>query len=195
MTQTKICGKCGGEKRLISTCQQWACDPCNRARANAYRWANIETVRAKDREREAAKPVEYKQEKKRRSRERHIDSIRAKNLERMKRKYWADPDKYRAISRERYQANAQRFREMKRKLYWSDPERYRSYARKHHDLHRDVINARDRERAAALHDSYVRELIADTSSARIPCAQIPQTLVEAKRVQLQIKRLIREKTK
>ena len=156
MTATKTCSKCGEEKRRAAN-GRLVCDPCNRARATAYRLKNIETVREKDRARVVAMTPEAKRAKHKKWRDSNIEHVRAKSRQSAKRRYDANPEKFREISR--------RF----------------------HTENREKIIYAFRLERESLSDSYIRTCLGLTESIT------PQPLIEAKRVQLQIKRLLKER--
>lgn len=54
---------------------------------------------------------------------------RAKDAERKRRAYWADPDKARAKGRAKRQRNLERCRAQSRARYWANPEKSRAHAR------------------------------------------------------------------
>ena len=60
-------------------------------------------------------------------------------------------------------------------------------------LRLERIKERNKQKVAELHDSYIASLL--SNGAGVKPSQIPESLIEAKRVQLQIKRLIKERTK
>ena len=158
MTATKVCSKCGEEKRRASS-GRLVCDPCNRARATAYRIKNIESVREKDRARVAAMSPEAKRAKHKKWRDSKIEHVRSYARQSAKKRYQLNPEKFRERSRQYHQENREK-----------------------------IINSFRIERAA-LSDSYVRTCLGLTESIA------PQPLIEAKRIQIQIKRLLKERAK
>lgn len=93
--QTKFCSKCGAAKRLCSN-GRVICDPCNRARALAYRAANIDAVREKDRIRVAAMSAEKKRAKHQRWRDKNREHVRAYAMDSFRKQYKINPEKFRA---------------------------------------------------------------------------------------------------
>ena len=60
-------------------------------------------------------------------------------------------------------------------------------------LRLERIKERNKQKVAELHDSYIASLL--SNGAGVKPSQIPESLIEAKRVQLQIKRLLKERKK
>lgn len=207
MMQMKVCSKCGNVKRRAS--YGLICDPCNRARALAYRQANLEKVREKDRKRAAAIPVEVRRSKHKNWRDANREHVRRQARIVAKRLYEANPEKYRALAREWHQSNKGKSAAMRADWYARNADWAKEYARLYRLEHRERVTAKVREwreknpdaaeryaRIARdeLRESYVRRVLTQDEKILQP-KDIPQSLIEAKRVQLQIKRLIREKTK
>ena len=63
-------------------------------------------------------------------------------------------------------------------------------SRKHRSANIEKIRGDFQEMRDGLHDNYIKRLICDKSNIR--CGDIPQSLIEAKRAELKLKRLIRE---
>lgn len=105
------CATCGCDKRRMPNTGRLVCDPCNRARANAYRQANLALVQAKDRARVMAMPAEVKRAKHKAWRDSNLDHVRETG---------------RQIMRSLYEANPDKFRERRRVQYWDNPEKSRA---------------------------------------------------------------------
>ena len=106
MTATKRCSKCGEVKGLGEFGKHTArkdgldtrCKQCNREAATAYRNANIEQVRQKDRARVAAMTPEKKRAKHKQWRDSNLDYVRAVGRSTAAQLYSQKPDKYRELS-------------------------------------------------------------------------------------------------
>lgn len=146
MEQTKKCSKCGEVKGLGEFGKHAArkdgmntrCKQCNRDAATAYRTANLELVRAKDRARIAAMTPEQKREKWNR---------------------WAD------ANREHVRAYS---REMARKLYAAKPDAYRALAKRWRDDNRELTQAMSRASRTNLSRGYVATLLGMPASDTPP---------------------------
>lgn len=107
MEQTKKCSKCGEMKGLEEFGKHSArkdgldtrCKQCNRNAATAYRTANLELVRAKDRARIAAMTPEQKRAKHKRWRDSNLEHVRSVRRETARKLYAAKPDAYRALAK------------------------------------------------------------------------------------------------
>ena len=98
-----------------------------------------------------------------------------------KSKDWANKNRARTneickLSREK---NKHKYKSVKKDWDKSHPEQVKSYAKKTH-----------KKRCSSLNDSYVSDVVANHSS--LTSKDIPQSLIEAKRVELKLKRLIKE---
>lgn len=126
-----------------------------------------------------------------------------RNIERekskRKRQYWSDPEKAKADAIRWYRHNpdhakatrdahkSKHRKELAKKQtvrYWRDPEKHRLKSRKY----KPNIKAAQIRRREALDDVYVRGELSKHSP--LSPSDFPQELVEAKRLQLQVKRLI-----
>lgn len=121
----KRCGLCGGVKRIAANGRP-VCDPCNRARASAYREKNLEVVREKDRAREKLKP-----------REKRLES----------RRKWAEAN---------VELDKQRRRETAKRLYHADRVRHLERAKDFQRRHREELIVKQRGQRERLDDVYVR---------------------------------------
>ena len=130
IAEGRKCKKCSEEMRLCGN-GKFLCDPCNRARATAYRMANIELVQAKDRARVAAMSPEMKQEKHKAWRDSNQEHVRQKGRETMRRLYLADPEKFRAASRDFYVANTEKCLATSNDWKEKNREHTRHYAREY----------------------------------------------------------------
>lgn len=174
--QKKVCSKCG-QMRFI--------DQFDRRKQGAN---DGRTSRCKEcRKAEVARWRAENPEKALESRAATYYRHHQKNLDRARRNYDKD------ANREWKQANRDRINEQARLRYQEDPERFRRYAREDFERNRERRLRKQKDSRDLLSDHYVRRLLApDSLDAR---RMILQSLIEAKRVQLQIKRLIKEKTK
>lgn len=135
------------------------------------------------------------------------DHVRAEARKTAKRLYDASPEKYRAAAREWFHANREKARDMRAANYAAHAEERRAYARAYAAANpervKEAKQAWDKahpgksgeyaEKArASLSDSYVKRVLFENRQATT-C--VPQALIEAKRLQLSIKRLIKEKSK
>lgn len=89
--------------------------------------------------------------------------------------------------------NPEKRRLNKRRNRLRHPEKKLAGDRRYNERNREKRREYMRDRAAALTDGYVRFLICNSGKLRIPSAMIPQPLVEAARVNIQIKRLLKER--
>lgn len=133
MCDTKKCSKCGEVKALNLFPKNKGrkdgldarCKQCNCDAANAYRAANLELVREKDRIRIASTAPEKKRQK------------------------W---NKWANANRDHVRAYA---RVEARKLYHDDPEKFRARAREYHAANRDMYAGLYKRARQELRDSYV----------------------------------------
>lgn len=79
--------------------------------------------------------------------------------------------------------------------YGSTPEGQRRKAKDYYTAKRDEVLSRKRRGRDSLADWYIAKLLLDGLEARFSSKIIPKPLIEAKRVQVQIKRLIKERLK
>ncbi len=190
MTATKVCSKCGEEKPLelfykrvdSKDGKRGACKECDKPRLQSA----SKKYREKYPERHAAKF-----------------------------KSWAERNKQ--YNKERWkkyaEENAEKLKEKRQKDYWDDPEKYRQRSNKWGKQNREKINSYARiwiktrpdirqkaneasRRATAkaidnLTDTYVKAVI--VAGTTIPRGAIPISMIEAKRIQLQIKRFLKER--
>ena len=98
-----------------------------------------------------------------------------------------------ALSRWR-EANRDRTIAYQRAKRAADPEKEKAYIRAWKLAHPERVSAADRARRDRLPDDYVRGLIGKHAPG-IDSDQIPQALIDLKRSQLKLLRLIKEKTK
>ncbi len=179
--QTKVCSKCGEEKALGGFYADKSgrlgrsarCCECTKAQVNAYRKSNAETIKERKRQEYLKNPAPYR--------------------ERSKARYWANPGQARDYSKSWRKENPEKARVLSKrnKKTQAGIEREARYREKHLDRIRSLNAERVRQGAEALSDQYVTGVIC----ARTPLrhSDIPLSLVEAKRVQLQIKRLLKER--
>lgn len=100
--------------------------------------------------------------------------------DRMRTRYWEDPEAQRNKVREWHASNKQRAR---------------AYNRAWNDANRARVNELAREKTATLSDSYIRARLAsvDDKPRTFSASEIPAELVELKRAQLKLKRELKEK--
>jgi glutathione peroxidase-family protein len=106
--------------------------------------------------------------------------------------------RYRESHPDKIKENQRRYRAKsleKRRIYDAEyrkkyPERVRETCRVSRKKYNEKFKARERERVDGLNDDYVRQLINRTSG--LPFSQIPTALIEAKRIEIKLKRLIKE---
>ena len=213
MCETKTCSKCGEVKGLGEFGKHAArkdgldtrCKQCNREAATAYRNANIEQVRQKDRARVAAMTPEKKREKWNRWADANREHVRAYSREMARRLYQRNPEKFKAASRKWYAENTEQA--LERQAEWRAQNRHRlaEYAREYraanaekvaafvkayrsrHDV-KATARARKQREVADLCDGYVKRVIFPDG---IP-PHIPPELIALKREQLAIRRMARE---
>lgn len=203
MAESRRCKKCCAVMREAS--YGWVCDPCNRERARAYRLKNLDSVREKDRTRAAAMSAEDRRAKHKRWRDANQEHVRKNSRDAARERYAKDPEKFRQIARDWYSANKEKAAEMRRSNY----ERHRSeriaYSKAYREANKEAVRRRvedwrsrneehiakyEQMRRDELADDYVRKVLSGNSL--LGHHDIPQSLVEAKRVHLQIKRLLRK---
>lgn len=213
MTDTKRCSKCGevkvldefGKRAKSKDGRDTRCKQCNRDAADAYRRANLDAVREKDRIRAAALTVDERRAKHKRWRDANRDYVREKGRETMRRLYKLDPEKFRAASREWYAVNTEKARSSHAKWYAENTDRIAEYGRAYRAANAEKVAAfmaayrarpdvkaalreRKRKDVAELVDNYVKRVIFPDG---IP-EDIPPELIAIKREQLAIKRMARE---
>lgn len=119
-----------------------------------------------------------------------LKAWKSTNAERVKEQAKERAARYRAEKPDLVRARQQRWRD-------THPERARDVSRDWWRRNRDSANDRSKEayrkRAEALTNSYVKHVL--LANHWIKNVDVPHSLIEAKRVQLQIKRLIKEKMK
>lgn len=215
-TARKRCSKCGEWKTLAEFHRNrttpdgltFACADCNRERALEYRRTNLEEVRAKDRARALAAPVEDRRAKHKRWRDSNREHVREYTREKMREYYRRDPEKYRERRRKEYAANPERSLRASRKWREANAEKVREYSARYREENlesarervrqyhsrpesRRAANERQQRERKSLGDHYVKRVLFPEG---VP-PDVPGTLIDAKRVQLQITRLLRERTK
>lgn len=213
MSDTKKCSKCGEVKGLGEFGKHAArkdgldtrCKQCNRDAANAYRRANLDSVREKDRIRAAALTADERRAKHKRWRDANRDYVRETGRETMRRLYRLDPEKFRAARREWYAANTEKARSSHARWCAENTDRIAEYGREYRAANaekvaaflaayraRPDVKAANRERkrkdVSELGDNYVKRVIFPDG---IP-QDIPPELIALKREQLAIKRMARE---
>ena len=213
MTETKRCSKCGEVKGLGEFHKHKSrkdglsnqCKLCNINAAHAYRLANLDAVREKDRIRAAALTVEERRAKHKRWRDANRDYVREKGRETMRRLYRLDPEKFRAASREWYAANTEKARSSQARWCAENTDRIAEYGRAYRAANAEKVAAdlaayrarpdvkaalreHKRKDIAELGDNYVKRVIFPDG---IP-EDIPPELIALKREQLAIKRMARE---
>lgn len=189
--QTKVCSKCGAIKALDAfhkradskDGRRGTCKECDHPRlyAASKKYAGLHPAKKSESFKAwYARNAEQQRERNKTYYLENFDALRERRLAR----YWADPEKYRAKSIESAKNHRERVNERRRKWIKTRPD-VRAKA--------DAAGLRSSKKARdALADSYVKQVLAVNG---LPRDQIPRSLIEAKRVQLQIKRLLREKTK
>jgi len=161
-------------------------DEEKRAYKKEYYAKNREKLLKKAKERLEQNPHYYKewyQKNKERIKEqrkkyalKNRKKINAQSLANAKKIFLANPEKVRA---------ARRLKKAKQKA--KDPQKYKA-------MLNELARKQYKKMSGELRDSYVRELLVKHGVAgRIPADCIPQELVEAKRVEIQIRRYLNEK--
>ena len=161
-----------------------------RARQKEYYQKNREKILAQQRKWQAAHPEYMKEqvkrwqqnnkerlkEQKKKYAEANREKISQASKESQRKAFEKDPDKIRAKRRAR------------RKAYKAkDPQRYNEMARKWNEKTKNVP-------ALELRDCYIRQLLCKHAVVkRLSAKDIPQELVEVKRLEIQIRRLLDEK--
>lgn len=189
----KRCSKCGASKaidafqkrRESKDGRRGVCKMCDHSRM--YAAGKKYAASHPERKSEAFKAWRARNAEQQRER---VKAYSLKNSEALREKrkarYWADPEKYRAKSIESARNNRERVNEWRRKWIKTRPDvRARSDAASRLATQRGIDT---------LSDAYVKAVLVG-STVGLTRKAIPQSLIEAKRVQLQIKRLIKEKTK
>ena len=213
MSDTKKCSKCGEVKGLGQFPKHKGrkdgldgrCKQCAIAAARAYREANLEVVREKERLRAAALTPEERRAKHHRWTEANREYVRQKGRETMQRLYEKNPEKFRAASREWYAENADKAlagqaiwreknkdhcAEYSREYRTANPEKVAAFVKAYRARPevKAVARARKQREVVELVDGYVKRVIFPDG---IP-PHIPPELITLKREQLAIKRMARE---
>lgn len=105
----------------------------------------------------------------------------------------SNKDKIKESSAKYRENNKEKIKECQAKYRAKHQERIMEYRKKYHLINKDKSNGHRKEQARNLADSYVMDLIRSGTSLKYK--DIPSILIEAKRIQMLIKRTIKEMTK
>ena len=184
---TKICLHCKQELPInlfkvvtvkgVQKHQQATCTPCMQAYRKAYYEANKERCKKQVREWNKRNPDYHTNWQKANpdKLKRHREAARPRAQEYMREQYWKDPEAARLRVRQYKKAHPEQTRERKRNWTNSNREHLRAY-----------YNGK----SAQLSDSYVRNKLSKNSKQKeiLASGDIPQALVELKRIQILIQR-------
>jgi hypothetical protein len=179
--QVKTCSKCGETKRLAffhkSKVGKYgvksACKKCAKEINAAYREKNPEKVRESCKRYKNGNP-----DKVRESHKRYHKENRDKEMEYQRKWRQKNPDKVRQQSKRRYEKN---------------PDKAREKSKKYREKNLEKCIEKNKRYRDELADLYVICQIKQGSG--LTASEIPQELIELKRVQLQITRELRESKK
>ena len=212
---TKTCSKCGeskdmdcfGPDKRATDSKQSQCRECmnyaHRERARKQMESNPDAVRA--RKREEARRQYAKNPGKFIERQRQYYARNHDKCKERRRAYVAkNREKVYEAQREWGERNKDKLRQYRRKRYWKDPvhaieavSKYRNenpekaalWRARWKEKNRGAVNAQARRAVERMTDSYI------ATTLKLPVSEIPESLIEAKRVHLQIHRLLRDLTK
>lgn len=211
----KTCSKCGETKPLADFVKnERKCKPCATDYKRKWREQNKSRIaenRIANSDRIAAQKRLYRLENKEKFAE-YSRRYRMENLEKIKQRERMRLSEHgpeiRAKKREWHLKNSEKISDRRKKYRETNKEKINDRARKYYAQNRCDINARRRSKYAknaqkiaeqrkqyrsGLPDAYIaRELTKDSPLTR---ADIPPELLEAKRLQLKLKRLAREAMK
>jgi hypothetical protein len=178
--KTKVCTKCGKRKALEKFYKSRSnpsarCKECTKQIVNSYRLANLETISQRKKESYRKNPTAY--------------------IERSRAAYWNDPDKARQAAKEWRRKNPEKAAQLAKRSKQSVAGKNRTakYRAKHRQRLLEREAKRQRLYAEKLDDKYVASQICLRSNLKLK--DVPPELIEAKRIQLQIKRYLRENMK
>lgn len=97
--------------------------------------------------------------------------------------YARNADAQRERSRKYYAENSDSLRQKQTDRYWRNPEKYRR-------LSQESSLAAKKSARRELRDTYLRQVLSQGTAMKF--SDVPDSLIEAKRVHLQIKRLLKE---
>ena len=163
--------------------QQATCKPCMAAYQKAYYEANKERIQAQIREWNKQHPNYTRDWQKENSEKhkQHRENARPRARERAKEKYWEDPEAARLKVRQYKAANKETVKAKKKEWNSQNREHLRSYYN---------------EKTEQLSDAYIRNKLAANHKRErtLRSENIPQELVDLKRIQLLLQRKLRDET-
>ena len=163
--------------------QQATCKPCMAAYQKAYYEANKERIQAQIREWNKQHPNYTRDWQKENSEKhkQHRENARPRARERAKEKYWEDPEAARLKVRQYKAANIETVKVKKKEWNSQNREHLRSYYNK---------------KTEQLSDAYIRNKLAANHKRErtLRSENIPQELVDLKRIQLLLQRKLRDET-
>lgn len=166
--ETKTCSKCGEVKPVDAFGRHHWCKSCTTAYSKGYREANTEQVREKNRMCKKSWREANPEEERTRAK-----SYREANLEkehaRAKAYRESNQEKERTRRKTKYNANKEKIKSQNKSWRDANPEKYA-------------------QGVANLSCGYVKRLI----TQRTPIKEVPQSLIDLKRVQVQITRKLKE---
>ena len=189
----KVCLRCKQELPIdlfrvvkvkgVQKHQQATCKPCMAAYAKAYYEANKERIKEQVRDWNKKHPSYTRdwQKQNPEKHKQHRENARPRAREHMREQYWKDPEAARLKVRQYKAANIETVKVKKKEWNQSNKPYLRAY-----------YNSKTKQ----LSDSYIRnKLAANHKRERTLCSKdIPQDLVELKRLQLLIQRELKNET-
>ena len=187
--ETKVCSKCGESKAF--SCfglrvdspdgRRGVCKSCRQPQllASSRRYAALNPDRKKKSFREwYARNADAQRDRNRKYAAENSDSLRQKRIDR----YWRNPEKYRRLSLESAANNRPAVNARMRDWYARNPS---AVERKNR-----ASTVAGKSARRELRDTYLRKILSQGTAMTF--SDVPDSLIEAKRVHLQIKRLLKE---
>jgi hypothetical protein len=182
--ETKTCSKCGEVKPVDAfSIRNCVCKSCKSDNSKAYYHANREKCLAEQKaykEQNRAKYLARSKSCYERNREKCLASQRA----------WkkANPEKILQSNRAWRKANPEKARACSKAWRDENPEKVRARQQAWRDENPEKVRASSKDRNKKLTYGYVKNLI----TVGTPIKEVPQSLIDLKRVQVQITRKLKE---
>lgn len=178
---TKVCSKCLNEKhsidfykhKLTKSGLRSECISCSLRKGKEYK--------AKNKQKIAQYTKKYYSENKEKFRDLYKEYV-VKNKEKTAERH----KKYRARNKGKLQY-------LRKKYYSANKEKAAEYAKKYYSENKNKFTGYRKKAQSELRGSYLRQIIIK-SNPTLKQAQIPQSLINLKREEIKIKRLIKEMT-
>ena len=181
MVALRKCSKCGVEKELCpehfsrrqtnSAGYRTSCKTCDRQRTAEWKRANKERVKEYNKKYKAKLCASLSTQEKEKLKEKLREVSRVRRRE--------NPEKHKAYRKKYYSKNKEKIKLKVAKWNKENPDTLREYVRRSATVSREKLNS-----------CYIRAFL--TAGTTLKAKDIPQELVDAKRLQLMITRKIKE---